>query len=153
MFGIGMSEMLIILAVALLVFGPTKLPEIAKSIAKGLKELRRAGDDLRSSVNFDLDDDKPRRPLPRPNPTNPTSPTNPASAPMTGPAPTSANAAPTSTSPTEPAAIPGSELATGADEPWPKPAADTTARGDVIDRDVDAHGQGTVAPADESKVH
>lgn len=69
MFGIGMSEMLIILAVALLVFGPKKLPEIAKSIAKGLKEIRKAGDDLRSSVNFDLDDDKPtRRPRIEPRP-------------------------------------------------------------------------------------
>jgi TatA/E family protein of Tat protein translocase len=141
MFGIGMSEMLIILAVALLVFGPAKLPEIAKSIAKGLKELRRAGDDLRSSVNFDLDDDKPnRRPLPRATP-----PVETTNAPPTPPA--------TSTSPTEPAASPGSELATGApaDEPWPKPARDTTARGDVIDEPV-AQGDGS-ASVDESKVH
>lgn len=140
MFGIGMSEMLIILAVALLVFGPQKLPEIAKSIAKGLKELRRAGDDLRSSVNFDLDDDKPRRPLPRP-----PSPVQPIAA-------DGSPASPTSSSPTEPAAIPGSELATGAaDEPWPKPAADTTARGDVIEPSSPAEPQ--AAPIDESKVH
>lgn len=138
MFGIGMSEMLIILAVALLVFGPTKLPEIAKSIAKGLKELRRAGDDLRSSVNFDIDDDKPRRPL-RPSPVQPSD----ANA-----APSSAS--PPSSSPTEPAAIPGSELATGLDEQWPKPAADTTARGAVIEPSQDVAES---APVDESKVH
>ena len=60
MFGIGMSEMVIILAVALLVFGPEKLPEVAKTIAKGLRDLRRAGDDLRSSVDFNLDDDRPK---------------------------------------------------------------------------------------------
>jgi sec-independent protein translocase protein TatB len=140
MFGIGMSEMLIILAVALLVFGPTKLPEIAKSIAKGLKELRRAGDDLRSSVNFDLDDDKPRRPLPR------------AATPIP---PAEANAAPaTSTSPTEPAAIPGSELATGTDDVWPKPAADTTARG-ALPGDDASPGVGVEGsePVDQSKVH
>lgn len=64
MFGIGMSEMLIILAVALVVFGPQKLPDVAKSIAKGLRELRKASDDLRASVDFDVDD-SPRAPPPR----------------------------------------------------------------------------------------
>lgn len=148
MFGIGMSEMLIILAVALLVFGPQKLPEIAKSIAKGLKELRRAGDDLRSSVNFDLDDDKPaRRPLPR------------ASSTVQSPvSPSDANAAPTSSSPSEPAAIPGSELATGVEEQWPKPAADTMARGDEIEpapaaSTATATSDGEVGPVDDAKVH
>jgi TatA/E family protein of Tat protein translocase len=129
-FGIGMSEMLIILAVALLVFGPQKLPEIAKSIAKGLKELRRAGDDLRSSVNFDLDDDKPaaRRPL---------------ASPPGGPRPTTEPATPaTASSPTEPAAaIAGSELA--GDGPrladvWPKPAEGALPRGDGLETGADA---------------
>ena len=60
MFGIGMSEMLIICAVALLVFGPTELPQIAKKIARGLKEVRKASDDLRKSIDFD-DDEPPRR--------------------------------------------------------------------------------------------
>ncbi len=64
MFGIGMSEMLIICAVALLVFGPNELPQIAKKIARGLKEVRKASDDLRKSIDFDGDDDKPRRPTP-----------------------------------------------------------------------------------------
>jgi sec-independent protein translocase protein TatB len=61
-FGIGMSEMVIILGVALLVFGPQKLPEVAKTIAKGLRDLRRASDDLRSQVMVDLDDEHPRPP-------------------------------------------------------------------------------------------
>lgn len=42
MFGIGWSEVLVILVVALLVIGPTKLPDIAKGLGKGLREFRRA---------------------------------------------------------------------------------------------------------------
>lgn len=110
MFGIGLSEMLIIMAVALLVFGPNKLPEVAKSIARGLRELRRAGDDLRSSMDLDLDDDlrtrsrSPRR--------------------ASGELAHSAG---------EPAHIPGSELAppprAAAEEPWPRAAVGTLAQG------------------------
>lgn len=65
MFGIGMSEMLVILGVALLVFGPTELPQIAKKIAKGMREVRRASDDLRRSIDVDDDEDhRFRRPAP-----------------------------------------------------------------------------------------
>ncbi len=42
MFGIGWSEILVILVIALLVLGPTKLPDIAKGLGKGLREFRRA---------------------------------------------------------------------------------------------------------------
>jgi len=57
MFGIGMQELLIILVVALIFIGPSKLPEVARSIAKGLREVRKASDDLRSTIM--LDDDPP----------------------------------------------------------------------------------------------
>lgn len=59
MFGIGIQELLIIFVVALLVLGPTKLPGVARSLGKGLKELRKASDDLRTA--FLLDDDEPSR--------------------------------------------------------------------------------------------
>ena len=42
MFGVGWTEILLILVVALLVLGPGKLPEIAKGIGKGIRELKRA---------------------------------------------------------------------------------------------------------------
>lgn len=64
-FGIGFSEVLVILLVLLLVVGPHKLPDMAKTAGKGLRMLRRAGADLRDAL--DVDDikrqvlDEPRR--------------------------------------------------------------------------------------------
>src|SRR5262249_53703110 len=46
---LGFSEMLIIFVVALLVFGPKKLPELGKSLGKGIREFRKATDELKSS--------------------------------------------------------------------------------------------------------
>jgi len=50
MFGLGFTEIVVILVVALLVFGPDKLPELARSLGRGLAEFRRASNDLRRSV-------------------------------------------------------------------------------------------------------
>mgnify|MGYP002624859380 CR=1 FL=1 len=62
MFGIGPQELIVILVVALLVLGPKRLPEIARSLGKSLAEFRRASSDLRQSLS--LDDDPPRRTTP-----------------------------------------------------------------------------------------
>ena len=64
MFGLGFTEILVILVVALLVFGPDRLPELARSLGRGLAEFRRASSDLRRSV---LDAaEEPRRPEAKP---------------------------------------------------------------------------------------
>lgn len=55
MFGIGLPEMIVIFAVALIVIGPDKLPDLARSLAKGLFELKRTLNEVRS--NFTEEED------------------------------------------------------------------------------------------------
>ncbi len=68
MFGIGGWEMLLIGVVALLVFGPKRLPELARTMGKGLAEFRRASSDLRRSIDLDLDPHKISAPKPETEP-------------------------------------------------------------------------------------
>ncbi len=58
MFGsIGMSELLIIMLLVLLLFGPQRLPELARSLGRSLNELRRAAEDVKKELDVDdLDD-------------------------------------------------------------------------------------------------
>jgi sec-independent protein translocase protein TatB len=60
MFGIGMPEMLMILAVALIIFGPKRLPELAKSLGRALGEFKRATSDLKQSIETDTGLDEVR---------------------------------------------------------------------------------------------
>ncbi len=50
MLDIGLTELMIILVVALIVLGPQKLPEIARKLGRGLAEFRRTSEDLRRSI-------------------------------------------------------------------------------------------------------
>ena len=59
MFGIGMPELLLILVVALLVLGPKRLPEAARSLGRGLAEFRRASSELRQSLTIPPDKPSP----------------------------------------------------------------------------------------------
>lgn len=49
---IGLWEILVVLVVALVIFGPNKLPEMGRSIGNGLKEFRKATKDLKDSISL-----------------------------------------------------------------------------------------------------
>ena len=53
MFGIGTWELVVILVLALIVLGPNKLPEVAKTIGKGLASLRRSAEEVKREINLD----------------------------------------------------------------------------------------------------
>lgn len=55
MFGIGMPELLIILVVALIVFGPNKLPEVGKSMGRAVREFKKAINEFKQSMDVDTD--------------------------------------------------------------------------------------------------
>lgn len=54
MFGIGLPEMIIILVVALLVVGPSKLPELARTLGKAFTEFRRMADDVKETFEEEV---------------------------------------------------------------------------------------------------
>lgn len=62
MFGIGFTELMVVLIVALIVIGPDKLPAIAKTIGKAFVEFRRVGEDLKKTIT-DIDIEGPDSPV------------------------------------------------------------------------------------------
>ena len=66
---LGFAEILFILVLALLIFGPKRLPEVGRTLGRALGEFRRATSDLRRSIETEMAvEDEPPRPRPTPPP-------------------------------------------------------------------------------------
>ncbi len=59
---LGFGEILVLVLIALIVFGPRRLPEIGRTVGKSLREFRRAASDLRAELEEDLDEPRPTFP-------------------------------------------------------------------------------------------
>jgi TatA/E family protein of Tat protein translocase len=66
---IGWPELIILLVVVLIVFGPGKLPDIGNAIGRGVREFRKASNDLETSIRGE-----PNKPAPAPTPAPPPEP-------------------------------------------------------------------------------
>ena len=140
MFGIGGWEMLVIGVIALLIFGPKRLPDLARSLGKGLAEFRRASSELRRSIDFDLDSNKISAPDPEDEPpAQAGSPAGPAATPPPEPA----------TGAPERAAAPGVGSADGGDTPAAAAAAAAAAESTSATGEFEAGAVEPPEPATE----
>jgi TatA/E family protein of Tat protein translocase len=63
-FGLGVPELIFILVLALLIFGPKRLPEIGRTLGRGMAEFRKASNDLKRTLNVELAlDEQPPPPV------------------------------------------------------------------------------------------
>ena len=62
MFGIGFPELLMIMALALIVLGPKRLPDLARALGRGLSEFKRASDELKQTFSDEVRSNDLKRP-------------------------------------------------------------------------------------------
>ncbi len=78
MFGsIGMPELIIILVIALIIFGPRKLPELGRSLGKSIGEFKRASNELRNTLDEEIRIEEQRTAERAAEPTPPAQPADP----------------------------------------------------------------------------
>lgn len=58
MFGIGTTELIIIMFIILLIFGAKKLPELAQGLGKGIREFKKASNDIQEELSMDKLDEQ-----------------------------------------------------------------------------------------------
>jgi sec-independent protein translocase protein TatA len=65
-FGLGMPEVILVLAVVLILFGAKKLPELARGMGKGIKEFKNATREIQDDLEQAMDEDPPPPPNKKP---------------------------------------------------------------------------------------
>jgi len=126
MFGIGMTELLVIFVIGLLVLGPKRLPELARSLGRGLAEFRRASTDLRREFS-DIADEARIAP-PEIGPKAPAAAAKPVASPEAASDPGPAADAPAASDPATAADAPTASDAQSPGAPRPPTEASTTDR-------------------------
>lgn len=115
MFGLGFGEILIILVLALVLLGPQKLPDAAKSLGKAMRDFKKATDDVRGQFETAMyEDERPVRAAPPPPPEPPVEGSSPPGVPAGG------VPAATGVPPASAENVPGLDAALA--EPAPRPA-------------------------------
>jgi sec-independent protein translocase protein TatA len=66
MFGLGMTEIMVVLIIALIVFGPKKLPEIGRGLGKAIREFKTAGSEITRTLNAEPPPQLPQQEQPPP---------------------------------------------------------------------------------------
>jgi Tat protein translocase TatB subunit len=63
MFGMGLQELIMIFILALIIFGPKKMPELAKTLGKFFGSFKRAAEDIKNDISFQINLDEEKKAL------------------------------------------------------------------------------------------